>query len=259
MIDKLADTLPEFDGQKGRVRCFLHILNLVAKSLLRQFDAGAAETDELADAGERERGGLAEGIREFLRAGSEVPDAEEDPEGEDDDPADDFDEVGKLSPEDRAKFETDVLPVRLVLAKVRISLELHELLRFVRISPVSQIRALSFKIIHSTTRLLPVWKTTCERVGLPERLLPRDVRTRWNSTYEMLDAALKYKKAIDKMCGEKQNKLRELELTSEEWGYVRQLRGVLKVRVPPESYLTSLERRCIRNPSTLALRTARYL
>ncbi|KAI0752331.1 hypothetical protein C8Q80DRAFT_1064774, partial [Daedaleopsis nitida] len=38
MVDKLADLLPEFGGQQGQVRCFLHILNLLAKSLLCQFN-----------------------------------------------------------------------------------------------------------------------------------------------------------------------------------------------------------------------------
>ncbi|KAI1783385.1 hypothetical protein LXA43DRAFT_837949, partial [Ganoderma leucocontextum] len=40
MIDAMATDprLPEFDGKLARVRCFLHILNLVAKSLIRQFD-----------------------------------------------------------------------------------------------------------------------------------------------------------------------------------------------------------------------------
>ncbi|KAI0739256.1 hypothetical protein C8Q80DRAFT_1112226, partial [Daedaleopsis nitida] len=38
MIDSLAVRLPDHDGQQGRVQCFLHILNLVAKSLLQQFN-----------------------------------------------------------------------------------------------------------------------------------------------------------------------------------------------------------------------------
>ncbi|KAI0739255.1 hypothetical protein C8Q80DRAFT_1222381 [Daedaleopsis nitida] len=112
-----------------------------------------------------------------------------------------------MSSSDHAKFDQEVQLLKLVLAKTQ---------------------SLSFKIIHSTTRLLPVWKETCSKVGLLECLLPRDVCTQWNSTYDMLDIALKYRKAGDKICKEKQNKLRELELTPEEWGYVQQLQGVLK-------------------------------
>ncbi|KAI0743016.1 hypothetical protein C8Q80DRAFT_1081465, partial [Daedaleopsis nitida] len=38
MITRLAALLPDFDGPPNRVRCFAHVLNLVAKSLIRQFD-----------------------------------------------------------------------------------------------------------------------------------------------------------------------------------------------------------------------------
>lgn len=64
---------------------------------------------------------------------------------------------------------------------------------------------------------------------MAERLLPRDVKTRWNSTYDMLDVALKYRKAIDMLCGNKANGLRSFELNEGEWRIARQLRNVLKV------------------------------
>ena len=41
MVDSLGDSVDAFKGAGTRVRCFLHILNLVAKSLIRQFDARA--------------------------------------------------------------------------------------------------------------------------------------------------------------------------------------------------------------------------
>ena len=91
---------------------------------------------------------------------------------------------------------------------------------------------MAFKIINSSTLLLPEWKATLRELRLPERLLPRDVRTRWNSTFDMLDTAVKYRKAIDRMCSDKKNKLRSYELAKEEWEIARQLREVLKVRHP---------------------------
>lgn len=39
MIDHLADIVNEFPGSLNRTRCFAHILNLVAKSILKQFDS----------------------------------------------------------------------------------------------------------------------------------------------------------------------------------------------------------------------------
>ncbi|TFK47878.1 hypothetical protein OE88DRAFT_1608415, partial [Heliocybe sulcata] len=38
MIKELPNLLPDFPGDANRVRCFLHIVNLVAKSILKLFD-----------------------------------------------------------------------------------------------------------------------------------------------------------------------------------------------------------------------------
>ena len=35
MIDKLADLLDDFPGEANRTRCFTHILNLVAKNIIK--------------------------------------------------------------------------------------------------------------------------------------------------------------------------------------------------------------------------------
>jgi hypothetical protein len=87
----------------------------------------------------------------------------------------------------------------------------------------------SFAIINSTTLLLPRWKETLRSMGLKERIMPRDVNTRWNSTYDMLDFTLEHKAALNSMTCDAMNKLRAYELNEEEWGYVGKLREVLKV------------------------------
>jgi hypothetical protein len=66
---------------------------------------------------------------------------------------------------------------------------------------------------------------------LPERKMPRDVSTRWNSTYDMLNFAVEYQLAIDNMTGDKTTNLRKYELDDEEWKIVQQLRNTLKVCV----------------------------
>ncbi|TFK80195.1 hypothetical protein K466DRAFT_444597, partial [Polyporus arcularius HHB13444] len=38
LTDTLSAALPEFQGSFSRTRCFLHILNIVAKAILKQFD-----------------------------------------------------------------------------------------------------------------------------------------------------------------------------------------------------------------------------
>ena len=60
-------------------------------------------------------------------------------------------------------------------------------------------------------------------------MIPRDVRTRWNSTYEMLDFAIEYRDALDTIAGDQDMKLRQYELSKDDWNVAIQLRDVLKV------------------------------
>lgn len=60
-------------------------------------------------------------------------------------------------------------------------------------------------------------------------LIPRDVTTRWNSTYDMLKFILEHRKAIDKFTADKDNDLRPFELSREEWKVIKQLCDILQV------------------------------
>lgn len=60
------------------------------------------------------------------------------------------------------------------------------------------------------------------------RNMPRDVRTRWNSTYSMLAFAIEYKPALKKVTADQDLGLRKFELTTEEWEIAEALRDVLK-------------------------------
>lgn len=87
-----------------------------------------------------------------------------------------------------------------------------------------------FAIKDSTTIILPQWFTTLEDCGLGERMMPRDVITRWNSTYDMLEFACDYREALDSITGNQKMKLRQYELSGEDWEIATKLRDVLKVR-----------------------------
>ena len=63
--------------------------------------------------------------------------------------------------------------------------------------------------------------------------MPRDVTTRWNSTYDMLDFAVGYQSAIDSITGAKTSNLHKYELDDSEWKTAQQLQDTLKVRVRP--------------------------
>jgi len=91
-----------------------------------------------------------------------------------------------------------------------------------------------YAIKNSTTILLPRWFELLEDLvndanldPLAIRMMPRDVTTQWNSTYDMLVFALKYRKAIDKISGDRE--MRKYELEEEDWDIVQQLCDILEV------------------------------
>ena len=70
-------------------------------------------------------------------------------------------------------------------------------------------------------------------------MLPRDVSTRWNSTFDMLDAAIEKRAAVDKITGDKENQLRDYELLEAKWKLLEELREVFSVGTTlPYSYYT---------------------
>lgn len=60
-------------------------------------------------------------------------------------------------------------------------------------------------------------------------MMPRDVATRWNSTFDMLDFAIRYQKPLQNITSNLDLNLRQYELSREEWKTSQQLRDVLKV------------------------------
>ena len=59
--------------------------------------------------------------------------------------------------------------------------------------------------------------------------MPRDVATRWNSLFDLLEYILKHQKAIDLVIQWRELGMRDLELSDNEWELVEQLRSILKV------------------------------
>lgn len=119
MIARLAELLPGFAGQFSRTRCFLHILNITAQSLLTQFDVKVVEDAEsLVDKDVRELMELARGQEQEEREAEAEREGGDDEELFDDDDESWVDEVASLSAAERAEFEREVRPVKMVLVKV---------------------------------------------------------------------------------------------------------------------------------------------
>ncbi|KAJ3002262.1 hypothetical protein NUW54_g5941 [Trametes sanguinea] len=194
MVNALAIDIPSFGGQRTRTRCVDHVVCLVAKSVTRQFDGVSKNS--------RKEGGnsLALDLEEEERTARMEMYKQQGGEGDDDDDGL-IDALELMSEEERETFLENIEPVRLVLVKLR---------------------KVAFKIIHSTTLLLPAWRRIVAELKLPDKLIPRD-----------------YRKAFDILCADKANKLRQYELSEGEWTIAIQLRKVLRVRLC-KPYMTAV-------------------
>jgi hypothetical protein len=77
--------------------------------------------------------------------------------------------------------------------------------------------------------LLPEWEKIVLKQNLKMRIMPRDVSTHWNSTFNMLAFAVKYKDAICTITSHIDCNLLDCQLTKEEWGHADELAKVLEV------------------------------
>ncbi|CAA7270539.1 unnamed protein product [Cyclocybe aegerita] len=92
-----------------------------------------------------------------------------------------------MTVEEIEELEVSILPVRVMLTKLR---------------------QIAFTIKNSTTIVLPEWFLTLTELGLKSRMIPRDVSTRWNSTFDMLNFAVNYKPAINSLTANCDMKMR---------------------------------------------------
>ena len=118
MIEELANLLPNFPGSPNRCHCFLHVVNLIAKSLLKQFEVpNKTSADAALDRVERELVDLASGIdMEEIETVAELG-AGGDTEGNDDVEGW-VDETLEMSAAEREALRENILRVHLVLVKV---------------------------------------------------------------------------------------------------------------------------------------------
>jgi hypothetical protein len=115
MIDELGSILDAFPGAANQTRCFLHIINLVAKSILHQFEPPKSRDKDL----------LSEGAKELAALAKDLEESVDDHKGEDDDSDEleddnvdgEKDEHEGMTDDEIAQLGEYVQPVRLVLAK----------------------------------------------------------------------------------------------------------------------------------------------
>jgi hypothetical protein len=168
MIEHLATLIESFLGAANQTWCFTHILNLVAKSVLHQFEAPKSKEGKVLDDAARTLAGIFDDLEDDdvdLDGDVDVDGAgnegnEDGSEGNDDvdgDVADDDedglpDERDGMSEEELAKLEESVKPVRLVLTKV---CQFKLLFKNTFRTDFEQLRGLSLAIKNSSTIILP--------------------------------------------------------------------------------------------------------
>ena len=118
MIHELDDSLTEYSSL-NRTRCFAHILNLVAKALLKQFDVKREDNNSLND-DERSLLEMAADIETEELTTEQEQDGDDGEVGDDDNDDGWVDEVAALTPDERVDLEESIRPVKKTLVKVRV-------------------------------------------------------------------------------------------------------------------------------------------
>jgi hypothetical protein len=114
LIDKLANLVPGFPGKANQTRCFAHVLNLVAKSIIKQFDQPKKSGMDSEDEGLAEIANSLESDDEDANGCDDIDqDLDDDVEGW-------IDETALLSTEQKGRLRADTQPIQVVIVKVSV-------------------------------------------------------------------------------------------------------------------------------------------
>ena len=117
MIAELAELLDNFPGPANQTRCFTHVINLVVKSIIRQFDLPTAKGPADKHLNEATKALLAlAGDIDFEEDALAGADEEDSVEGDNIEGW--VDEHATMSEEEVDELDESVAPVRLLLTKV---------------------------------------------------------------------------------------------------------------------------------------------
>ena len=122
MVEELANLLDNFPGPANQTRCFLHILNLVVKSIIRQFDL--PKSKKTSDDEDEDNATLDAATAELLKLAADIELEEQitvstgDDEVADDDDEGWVDEHKEMTEDELKELAASVQPVWLLLTKV---------------------------------------------------------------------------------------------------------------------------------------------
>ena len=120
MVSQMETQILEY-SEVNRVRCFLHVVNLIAKAMLKQFDVSKRKNDGGAVDEELEAAltELAANLENEERATQAFGNGVSDNDSDNDNVTDiEVDDAIQMSAQELTEFQTELRPVMLVLAKV---------------------------------------------------------------------------------------------------------------------------------------------
>jgi hypothetical protein len=122
MIHHLEDLLDVFPGASNQTRCFLHILSITAKAIIKQFDVPKAKDGVVMDQAAQALARLAQGLD--VEEEEVYYDAQESRDDEvDDRPLDRWVDLHDgVTDEQWEEIDASIQPVRSMLTKVRVNL-----------------------------------------------------------------------------------------------------------------------------------------
>ena len=79
-----------------------------------------------------------------------------------------------------------------------------------------QLRKLAYAIKNSSTLTLSEWFHILDELSFDAYMMPHDIQTCWNATYNMLNFAYRYKDAINQITDRHDIKPRDYEIELQE-------------------------------------------
>ena len=91
---------------------------------------------------------------------------------------------------------------------------------------LASIREVAYAL--SNTSKLGKWEEILEKNAMPRRKIPPDVKTRWNSTFEMLNVAIKYRNEYNLFCNSF-NEMEHCSISNSNWEKLIKIKNFLKI------------------------------
>ncbi|KAF8274193.1 hypothetical protein EI94DRAFT_1562176 [Lactarius quietus] len=187
--------------------CFAHTLSISAKAILKQFDIPKGQGNEVLDVAAQAFADLAKELNLDEQLAHETQDVKD---GEEDDqPLDSWVNFHEgLTEEEVTELDESIQPMRSMLIKLR---------------------KMAFALKNSMTLLLLHWYKTLSAHSFPHHMMPHDVSTWWNLTFDMLNFMIEYHPTINTMMATQDFELQKYELVPVEWKIAGELHNVLQV------------------------------